>query len=196
MQFHRTSHRLCPMLQEETIQDANTVGGLFGPPSDPYSNMYNLGWMDYSNIDYIPNLKSSYHLNPTPNQQFQQSTHTSIQNLESQVSQLASCISRLESQVEIEQDVGILQARTDEPKTTDREHHKVLMTKPPFQERFAKKEEGEKKEKLKTVNKVVVNIPLIDAIKRIPHYAKFLKALCTNKCKLKDFVDPLVQEKA
>ena len=33
--------------------------------------------------------------------------------------------------------------------------------------------------------KVHVNIPLLDAIKQVPRYAKFLKKLCTNKCKLK-----------
>ncbi|KAJ8898585.1 hypothetical protein K2173_001482 [Erythroxylum novogranatense] len=32
--------------------------------------------------------------------------------------------------------------------------------------------------------KVEVNIPLLEAIKQVPHYAKFLKELCTNKRKL------------
>jgi hypothetical protein len=31
--------------------------------------------------------------------------------------------------------------------------------------------------------KVEVNIPLLDAIKQIPLYAKYLKELCTNKKK-------------
>ena len=30
-----------------------------------------------------------------------------------------------------------------------------------------------------------INIPLLDAIKQIPKYAKFLKELCTNRRKLK-----------
>ena len=41
------------------------------------------------------------------------------------------------------------------------------------------------KEILETFRKVEVNIPLLDAIKQIPKYAKFLKELCTNKRKLK-----------
>jgi len=45
-------------------------------------------------------------------------------------------------------------------------------------------EEAEKKI-FETFRKVVVNIPLLDAIKQIPRYAKFLKELCTNKRKLK-----------
>ena len=31
-----------------------------------------------------------------------------------------------------------------------------------------------------------MNIPLLDAIKQVPRYAKFLKELCTNKRKLKE----------
>jgi len=45
-------------------------------------------------------------------------------------------------------------------------------------------EEAEK-EILETFRKIEVNIPLLDAIKQIPRYAKFLKELCTNKQKLK-----------
>ncbi|KAL0430876.1 UNVERIFIED_CONTAM: hypothetical protein Sradi_0713600 [Sesamum radiatum] len=38
------STNLFPILQEETIEHANIIGGLFGPPYDPHSNMYNPGW--------------------------------------------------------------------------------------------------------------------------------------------------------
>ena len=58
----------------------------------------------------------------------------------------------------------------------------------PFPSRFArsKKEENEKdKEILDTFCKVQVNIPLLDTIKQVPRYTKFLKELCTNKRKLK-----------
>ena len=52
----------------------------------------------------------------------------------------------------------------------------------PFPRRFmqSKKDENEK-DILETFRKVQVNIPLLDAIKQIPKYAKFLKELCTNK---------------
>ncbi|CAN6567588.1 unnamed protein product [Malus baccata var. baccata] len=43
-----------------------------------------------------------------------------------------------------------------------------------------KKEEAEK-DILETLRKVQVNIPLLDAIKRVPRYAKFLKELCTTR---------------
>ncbi|KAL0298941.1 UNVERIFIED_CONTAM: hypothetical protein Sradi_6553900 [Sesamum radiatum] len=52
--------------------------------------------------------------------------------------------------------------------------------------RFTKsKKEEEETEIFETFCKVEVNIPLLDAIKQIPRYAKFLKELCTNKGKLK-----------
>ena len=41
------------------------------------------------------------------------------------------------------------------------------------------------KEILETFKKVEVNIPLLDAIKQIPRYAKFLKERCTHKRRLK-----------
>ncbi|XP_031270531.1 uncharacterized protein LOC116128914 [Pistacia vera] len=55
----------------------------------------------------------------------------------------------------------------------------------PFPSRFAKSKKEEKdKEILEMFRKVEVNIPLLDAIKQVPRYAKFLKELCTNKWKL------------
>ncbi|XP_050142182.1 uncharacterized protein LOC126618130, partial [Malus sylvestris] len=51
-----------------------------------------------------------------------------------------------------------------------------------FPSRFmqTKKEEAEK-DILETFRKVQVNIPLLDAIKQVPRYAKFLKELCTTR---------------
>ena len=55
-----------------------------------------------------------------------------------------------------------------------------------LQEQFpTKKMEEAEKEILETFTKADVNIPLLDAIKQIPRYAKFLKQLWTNKRKLK-----------
>ncbi|CAN6557506.1 unnamed protein product [Malus baccata var. baccata] len=52
----------------------------------------------------------------------------------------------------------------------------------PFPSRFkqTKKEEAEK-DILETFRKVQVNIPLLDTIKQVPRYAKFLKELCTTR---------------
>nr|XP_012461583.1 unnamed protein product [Gossypium raimondii] len=56
---------------------------------------------------------------------------------------------------------------------------------PPFPELFNQCRRGkEDKEILETFRNVEINISLLDAIKQIPRYAKFLKELCTNKRKL------------
>ncbi|XP_070672096.1 uncharacterized protein [Malus domestica] len=57
----------------------------------------------------------------------------------------------------------------------------------PFPYRFMKsKKEQTDKEILDTFQKVQVNLPLLDAIKQVPKYAKFLKELCTNKRRFND----------
>ncbi|CAN6579375.1 unnamed protein product [Malus baccata var. baccata] len=50
----------------------------------------------------------------------------------------------------------------------------------PSRLRQSKKEENEK-DILETFRKVQVNIPLLDAIKQVPRYAKFFKELCTTR---------------
>ncbi|KAM1972884.1 hypothetical protein FF1_019395 [Malus domestica] len=61
-------------------------------------------------------------------------------------------------------------------------HTNVFPSIVPFPSRFmqTKKEEAEK-DILETFRKVQVNIPLLDAIKQVPRYAKFLKELCTTR---------------
>ncbi|CAN6677805.1 unnamed protein product [Malus baccata var. baccata] len=61
-------------------------------------------------------------------------------------------------------------------------HTNVFPSTVPFPSRFmqTKKEEAEK-DILETFRKVQVNIPLLDAIKQVPRYAKFLKELCTTR---------------
>jgi hypothetical protein len=46
---------------------------------------------------------------------------------------------------------------------------------------FRSKKKDKEKEILKVFKKVELNIPLLDAIKKISKYAKFLKELCTTK---------------
>ncbi|CAN6687775.1 unnamed protein product [Malus baccata var. baccata] len=61
-------------------------------------------------------------------------------------------------------------------------HTNVFPSNVPFPSRFmqTKKEEAEK-DILETFKKVQVNIPLLDAIKQVPRYAKFLKELCITR---------------
>ena len=55
---------------------------------------------------------------------------------------------------------------------------------PPFPQALAESRKGEKiKDLYETFRRCEVNIPLLDAIKQVPHYAKVLKELCTIKRK-------------
>jgi hypothetical protein len=57
----------------------------------------------------------------------------------------------------------------------------------PFPSRLAKpKKDEQEKEILDTFRKMQINIPLLDAVKQIPKYVKFLKELDTNKRKMKE----------
>ncbi|KAL0433180.1 UNVERIFIED_CONTAM: hypothetical protein Slati_2652300 [Sesamum latifolium] len=250
----------CPTLHEEPTEHADVVGGFFGQERrhDPFSNTYNPGWRDHPNLRYgnqSHNFQKPPQTNPNPGmpledivktlalstQQFQQETRASIRNLESQVSQLAFFVSRLESQGKlpsqtiinpnqnvsaitlcsqkelqfenstrhghaqqgkIEDENSVVHGHAERGKTgegfenspkqaekfnqVDEEHPKVFVPKPPFPERFAKSnKEEEEKDILETLRKVEVNILLLDAIKQVPRYAKFLKEMCTNKSKLR-----------
>ncbi|KAM1143404.1 hypothetical protein ACFX2B_031935 [Malus domestica] len=58
----------------------------------------------------------------------------------------------------------------------------VFPSNVPFPSSFMQtKEEEAEKDILETFRKVQVNIPLLDAIKQVPRYAKFLKELCTTR---------------
>ncbi|XP_071900894.1 uncharacterized protein [Coffea arabica] len=57
---------------------------------------------------------------------------------------------------------------------------------PPFPSRLEKpKKQDKEKEVLEIFCKVEINIPLLDAIKQVPRYAKFLRDLCANRKRLK-----------
>ncbi|XP_016704294.2 uncharacterized protein [Gossypium hirsutum] len=67
----------------------------------------------------------------------------------------------------------------------DNNQPRSYLPKAPFPQRLRKEKSDNVNVKiLETFRKVQVNIPLIDAIKQVPRYAKFLKELCTSKRKL------------
>ncbi|XP_016700268.1 uncharacterized protein [Gossypium hirsutum] len=111
---------------------------------------------------------------------YQQRIDASIQELTNQVSKLSMAVNRLDSQ-DNEQEKQI-----SDPKARPESEIQKPVVMPPFPGRLMKdKKENEEKEILKTFRKVEVNIPLLDAIKQIPRYAKFLKKLCTSNRRLK-----------
>ncbi|KAI3755784.1 hypothetical protein L1987_55590 [Smallanthus sonchifolius] len=155
----------------------------------------------------------------TSTQSFQQETKASIKNLEQQMAQLASSVSKIESQgklpaqtetnpkhnacaitlrngksyegpgIQDEEEEVIVEEKNEEKKKEapkQVESEVKITTPPPFPSRLrSTKKEREDQEIMETFRKVEVNIPLLDAIKQVPRYAKFLKELCTSKKKLK-----------
>ncbi|GJS32398.1 DNA-directed DNA polymerase [Tanacetum coccineum] len=76
-------------------------------------------------------------------------------------------------------------SQTLQPQETNRPLDDIKIL-PPFPHRFSKSRKQEQEKKiLETFHKVEVNIQLLDVIKQVPRYAKFLKELCTSKRKLK-----------
>ncbi|XP_027185081.1 uncharacterized protein LOC113783207 [Coffea eugenioides] len=62
----------------------------------------------------------------------------------------------------------------------------VKTNTPPFPSRLEKsKKQDKEKEILEVFRKVEINIPLLDAIKQVPKYAKFLRDLCVNRRRLR-----------
>ena len=68
-----------------------------------------------------------------------------------------------------------------EEQSVDREEVKIQIPPPFPQARRKKKNHVNQTEMLEVLRQVKVNIPLLDMIKQVPTYAKFLKDLCTVK---------------
>ncbi|XP_027158026.1 uncharacterized protein LOC113759650 [Coffea eugenioides] len=158
--------------------------------------------------------------------QHQQRTDSEMQDIRNQISQMATTINRLESQVngrlpsqpelnlknvsamtlrsgkEIQGPEPMIPKDKDEEKIEnelEREDSncadlKVLpdpiitvkTNPPPFPCRLEKsKKQDKEKEILEVFRKVEINIPLLDAIKQVPKYAKFLRDLCVNRRRLR-----------
>ncbi|XP_026378253.1 uncharacterized protein LOC113272661 [Papaver somniferum] len=76
-------------------------------------------------------------------------------------------------------------SQTDEvPKTNSKPLVSTYVPPLPFPGRFANKNVEQDKEILDVLKTIHVNIPLIDAIRQVPKYARVLKDLCTKKKRL------------
>ncbi|XP_052484903.1 uncharacterized protein LOC128039986 [Gossypium raimondii] len=193
---------LCPILNDNSTAHVDAIGDLLGPPQrryDHFSNTYSPGWKDHPNLNYGANPRYNPSYQPRPPQlppkpstslevvierlaidvaKYQQMTNTSILELTNQVSKLSMAVNRLESQ-------GKLPSQTEPNPRPESEIRKPVVTPHSFPGRLAKdKKVKEEKEILETFKKVEGNIPLLDAIKKIPRYGKFLKELCTRKMRL------------
>ncbi|RDX98547.1 Pro-Pol polyprotein, partial [Mucuna pruriens] len=144
------------------------------------------------------------------NLQFQQNMTATIQDLKMQIGQLANTVSELQSAgssnlpsqsipnlrgnanaVTLRSGKELPQpaqhqvpqpAEADSEAVADSQSHPETTVPLPFPSRTvsARKSDSDD-ELLKMFQKVEINIPLLDAIKQIPKYAKFLKELCVHK---------------
>ncbi|RDX73568.1 hypothetical protein CR513_46807, partial [Mucuna pruriens] len=156
-----------------------------------------------NNLEFQQSLSSS-------NIQFQQNMTATIQDLKMQIGQLANTVSTLQSagfsslpsQIipNLRENASAVTLRSGRklhqqasqtlPRPTEAESKPEadLQSRPettvplPFPSRTtsARKPESDE-ELLKMFRKVEINIPLLDAIKQVPKYAKFLKELCVHK---------------
>ncbi|KAJ9556479.1 hypothetical protein OSB04_011093 [Centaurea solstitialis] len=216
----------CPQLQEDvlvTAEDVNAIGGFQGRHNNNFQQRAPFNPNQATSSSQGMSLEEIVKNLATNTLQFQQKTEASLQNLGAQMTQLATSVSRLESQGKLpsqtetnpKQNVSAIVLRSgkklEEPKmvksrevekekevspkpiqdekpsgSTDKVSEKAKVIPPPFPTRFQMSNKArEEKEILDTFRKVEVNIPLLDAIKQIPRYAKFLKESCTNKRKLR-----------
>ncbi|XP_073153511.1 uncharacterized protein [Henckelia pumila] len=196
---------------------------------DPYSNTYNPGWKDNPNLRYgNPSVhqphnqayRAPYHPPPQRSQipepgeflekivkdlatntlNFQQETRTSIQELNTQMGQLATAVNS-GKKLKVSEEVVKKPVKNEHEEKSEVEEEEIVQKEapsgkfpslskykpiPPFP--LALKE-SRKDEGIKGMYEIFrrceVNISLLDVIKQIPRYAKFLKELCTVKRKHK-----------
>ncbi|XP_052626783.1 uncharacterized protein LOC111908972 [Lactuca sativa] len=114
--------------------------------------------------------------------QFQQETMNTFSNIQAQIGYLATAFNKMEQRATPKEPI---EPNIDQIESSNKTI-KPLVIPPHFPSWLApSKKQEEEKEFLKTFRKVQIKIPLLDAIKQIPCYAKFLKDLCTNKRKFK-----------
>ncbi|XP_037494808.1 uncharacterized protein LOC119370546 [Jatropha curcas] len=199
---------MCPTLQEdELVQQANAVGN-FGQQQcryDPYSNSYNPGWRDHPNLSYgnQPMQNRYQQQRPQVNQpsssrqnQAQNSGKLPSQSVINPKENASAILLRSGREVNNQDVKESTKKHKQGSKDSDIPEVEVnsklndannFVVPPPFPSRLAKtRKEEQEKEILEMFRKVEVNIPLVDAIKQIPRYAKFLKELCTTKRKFRN----------
>ncbi|XP_071920743.1 uncharacterized protein [Coffea arabica] len=94
--------------------------------------------------------------------------------------------SKSKSEEEIEKKIVEEGRISENPRVTFTSPPLIKSNLPPFPCRLEKTKKVEKEKKLlNAFRNVEINIPLLDAIKQIPKYVKFLKDLCTHKRKLR-----------
>ncbi|XP_052197255.1 uncharacterized protein LOC127804433, partial [Diospyros lotus] len=154
----------CPQLQENN----ETCAGIF--PGRPFQHQQHGQPQPSNSAIMLRSGKEVINQTPPPSSNMEQ--HVEEQNVEGSKEQQPSSVQEAK-----------------QPNSSYQEQGESSNIQPlPFPHRATqnkKRAEAEvDKEILETFQKVEVNIPLLEAIRQIPKYAKFLKDLCTHKRKL------------
>ncbi|CAN6716177.1 unnamed protein product [Malus baccata var. baccata] len=168
-----TIHILIRTIQVgETIQISNG-----GSPNNPNNNEA-LGSNLRASIPSNTHQNKPYNNLPKTPQQENQAK--AMQNQDKRVDQMENKLGRLRKLIIEEEEQSTPTARVETP--LPQAPKALKPSNSANKERFmqSKKEEAEK-DILETFRKVQVNIPLLDAMKQVPRYAKFLKELCTMR---------------
>ncbi|XP_051130233.1 uncharacterized protein LOC127250850 [Andrographis paniculata] len=196
----------CPILSQEI--DVNATG--FVPKAyDLHSNTYNSGWRDHSNLKYgnqqanFGDHSRGFLASNYPPQPLQAEIRNNIRSLEEQVSQIVnemceimsrekdSEVSKTEApndknEDDIENEVEQAANETSDKVTSETPTH-LKTNVAPLPCRLVKPKKDDKNKKMmKMFRKMKLNIPLLDVIKQVPKYAKFLKDLYANKKRLRE----------
>nr|CAN76558.1 hypothetical protein VITISV_034792 [Vitis vinifera] len=201
----------CPAIsaEREMYRDQANVVGQFRPNNNaPYGNTYNSSWRNHPNFSW--KARATQYQQPDPPSQQSSSIEQAIANL-SKVKDVKALITlrsgkkieqptpkpHVEKAEEIkkgkdmeDKDSEISEEKKESDSTINAIPEKELLkeemlkksTFPPFpQALHGKKGIRNAAEILEVLRQVKVNIPLLDMIKQVPTYAKFLKDLCTIK---------------
>ncbi|KAL9360575.1 hypothetical protein Peur_048698 [Populus x canadensis] len=185
-----------PSFRECLHEQAHALNSFQRPNHNPYSQTYNPGWRNHPNF----NWKSDNNNAQTSQPLFQ--AHHNFQNSHGYAPPYAPPPRRnLEETLHAFMENGkVIEKPILEPCENDdesiskgkegveSEHCKEKTDSPPalpFPHAMTKQRKvNHNSEIFETFKQVRINIPLLDAIKQVPSYAKFLKDLCTVKRKL------------
>ncbi|RVW94484.1 hypothetical protein CK203_035639 [Vitis vinifera] len=190
----------CPTMPavREMLGDQANVVGQFRPNNNaPYGNTYNSSWRNHPNFSWKPRPPPYQPQAQTQAPQQTSSVEQAIVNLRvekvdqplpkvRQDEELMSKKTLVKESNNQEEKSGKKSASKssieEEPRIVIKEDMMKKHMPPPFpQALHGKKEIKNSSEILEVLRQVKVNIPLLDMIKQVPTYAKFLKDLCTVK---------------
>ncbi|RVW34756.1 hypothetical protein CK203_101295 [Vitis vinifera] len=142
-------------------RDQANVVGQFRPNNNaPYGNTYNSSWRNHPNFSW--KARATQYQQPDPPSQQSSSIEQIIANLSKVVGDFVG--KQEATNARVDQRMDRVDQRMDRMETLQ-----------------GKKGVRNAAEILEVLRQVKVNIPLLDMIKQVPTYAKFLKDLCTIK---------------